>query len=100
MDGPMWKLFEGNMASQKKIFDPMDQLNKDTLKQFMDIKEELVANGCSSFVCHPGYVDAELLGWTTLSLERAKDAEMMQSPLVKQWCEENNIELITYRDLV
>ena len=100
MDGPMQKLFLNNVASQKKIFDPMDQLNKNTVAQFMDLRDELVENGCSSFICHPGYVDAELLGLTTLSLERAKDAEMMQSPSVRQWCKENGVELITYRDLV
>jgi len=100
MDGPMQKLFLNNVASQKKIFDPMDQLNKNTVAQFMDLRDELVENGCSSFICHPGYVDAELLGLTTLSLERAKDAEMMQSPSVRQWCEENGVELITYRDLI
>ena len=100
MDGPMQKLFLNNIASIKKVFDPMDQLNKDTVQQFMDLREELVENGCSSFICHPGYVDAELLALTTLSLERARDAQMMQSPAVRQWCEENGVELITYRDLI
>ena len=99
MDGPSHKLFANNMASQKKIFDPNDQLNKDTVKQFMDLTDDLVANGTSSFICHPGYVDAELLGLTTLSLERAKDAQMMMSETVKKWIEDNDVELITYRDL-
>lgn len=100
MNGPLQDLFMNNLASQKKIFDPNDQLNKDTVKQFMDLREDLVANGCSAFICHPGYVDAELLKFTTLSLERAKDAEMMMSPDVIKWCQENDVQLITYRDLV
>jgi predicted glycoside hydrolase/deacetylase ChbG (UPF0249 family) len=66
----------------------------------MDLREDLVANGCSAFICHPGYVDADLLTLTTLSLERAKDAQMMMSPDVIKWCQENDVQLITYRDLV
>ena len=47
MDGPMQKLFLNNVASQKKIFDPMDQLNKNTVAQFMDLRDELVENSVS-----------------------------------------------------
>ena len=88
-----------SMASQKKVFDPNDQLNKDTVEQFFSVADELKENGTSVFGCHPGYVDAELLTLTTLSLERCKDAEMMMSDRVKQWVKDNNVELITYRDL-
>lgn len=100
LEKPTRKLFENSMATQKKIFDPNDQLNKDTVAQFMSLTEDFIENGTSSFCCHPGYVDAELLGLTTLSLERAKDAQMMMSPIVRKWIKENNVELITYRDLV
>ena len=99
MDGPINKLFEASMASSKKIFDPNDQLSKDTVEQFFSIADELKSNDDSVFCCHPGYVDAELLSLTTLSLERAKDAEMMMSDKVKNWIKENGVELITYRDL-
>ena len=99
MDGPMNKLFSFSMASQKKVFDPNDQLNKDTVAQFFSVAEEMLSNERNVFCCHPGYVDAELLGLTTLSLERAKDAQMMMSEKVRQWIEENDVELITYRDL-
>ena len=99
MNGPTDRLFKENMASQKKVFDPNDQLNKDTVAQFFSLTEDFIKNECSSFCCHPGYVDAELLGLTTLSLERAKDAQMMMSDEVKKWISDNNVELITYRDL-
>ncbi len=99
MNGPSHKLFLKSAASMKKVFDPMDQLNKDTVEQFFSIADEMLENGQSSFICHPGYVDSDLLGLTTLSLERAKDAQMMQSEKVAQWIKDNNVELITYRDL-
>ena len=99
MDGPANRLFAMSMASQKKIFDPNDQLNKDTVEQFFSIADEMLKLERSVFCCHPGYVDADLLSLTTLSLERAKDAQMMMSKRVRQWIEDNNVELITYRDL-
>lgn len=99
MDGPVNKLFSFSMASNKKIFDPNDQLNKDTVEQFFSIADEMIENERSVFCCHPGYVDADLLTLTTLSLERAKDAEMMMSEKVMNWVKENDVELITYREL-
>lgn len=99
MNGPMNRLFQFSMASQKKVFDPQDQLNKDTVAQFFSIADEMLGMERAAFICHPGYVDAELLGLTTLSLERAKDAQMMMSDKVMKWVEENDVELITYRDL-
>ena len=99
MDGPLNKLFKESLASTKKIFDPNDQLNKDTVAQFFSIAEEMLKNESSVFCCHPGYVDADLLSFTTLSLERSKDAQMMMSEKVASWIKENNVELITYRDL-
>ncbi len=99
MDGPLNRLFSASLASQKKIFDPGDQLNKDTVEQFFSICDQMLNNGISVFCCHPGYVDEQLLSLTTLSLERAKDAAMMMSDKVRTFVEENNVELITYRDL-
>ena len=75
MDLAFQKLFMNSLASQKKVFDPNDQLNKDTVEQFFSLTEDFLKNEYNAFVCHPGYVDAELLGLTTLSLERAKDAQ-------------------------
>ena len=100
MDGPVNKLFSMSMASQKKVFDAADQLNKDTVAQFFSLADDFIANERSVFCCHPGYVDADLLGLTTLSLERSKDAQMMMSEEVMKWVKDNDVELITYRDLL
>ena len=99
LDGPINKIFAASKASKKKIFDPNDQLAKDTIEQFLSLEDEWLANERSVFCCHPGYVDAQLLTLTTLSLERAKDAQMLMSDRIKKWVIDNNVELITYRDL-
>lgn len=84
----------------KKVFDPLAQLNKDTKGMVLASSEELLAAEYAAIGGHPGYIDAELLGLTTLSLERCKDLEMLTSDEIKNWVKDNNIELITYYDLV
>ena len=48
---------------------------------------------------HPGFVDADLLDLTTLSLERVRDLQMVTSPVLRKLVEDNKVELITYYDL-
>lgn len=84
----------------KKVFDPAAQLAKDPIADVLKNSELLLSYDIAMVGGHPGYIDAELLSLTTLSLERCKDAEMCMSDQIKQWVQENQIELITYDDLV
>ena len=88
-----------NKASNSKVFDPADQLNKNTIADVLNNADFILEHEYFNIGGHPGYVDDELLGLTTLSLERVKDAAMCMSPEVKKWVEDNNIQLITYYDL-
>ena len=99
MDSAMKKMMRNSKASQKKVFDPAEQLNKDTVALFFSLTDDFLKNEYNMFGGHPGYVDADLLELTTLSLERAKDARAMMSKQIMDWVKENNVELITYRDL-
>ena len=84
----------------KKEFDPMAQLSRDPLKEFLAYGDEFLKEDYVGVTGHPAFVDNALLGLTTLSLERMKDHAMDVSPAFRQWIEENNVELITYYDLV
>ena len=86
-------------AFNKKVFDAEIQLNKNTVKRILDHSELLLSYEIAAIGGHPGYIDAELLNLTTLSLERCRDAEMCMSEEIKRWIEDNQIELITYDDL-
>lgn len=86
-------------AMAKKVFDPAAQLAKEPLKNVLAHSDGYLAAEYATVGGHPGYVDAELLGLTTLSLERAKDAEMMMSAEFRKWIDDNNVELITYYEL-
>lgn len=88
-----------DIKNQKKVFDPQAQLDKDTIQHVLSHSDDLLKNEYAYYICHPGYVDAELLSLTTLSLERSKDAQMYMSDEIKNWIKDNNIELITYYDL-
>lgn len=48
---------------------------------------------------HPGYIDKDLIGLSSLTEGRVYDAAAFQSDELKDWIRENNIELISYKDL-
>lgn len=87
-------------SMNKKVFDPIAQINKNPLKNFLDNQDDFLKHEIFSIGVHPGFVDAELFDWTTLSLERMRDHQMMVSNEIKQWIKDNEVELITYRDLI
>ena len=87
-------------VSKTKVFDPQSQLDKNTTQQIVDGFEDMLKHDKCVICCHPGYLDADLLDKTSLSIERVRDAEAYMSDVVNKWVKENNVELITYRDLV
>lgn len=97
--GSMFKYKERGMASQKKVFDPAEQLAKNPLQDIIDHKDDILTHEYFMIGGHPGFVDSDLLSLTTLSLERVRDHQMCTSKWLKDWINENNIELITYYDL-
>lgn len=96
-DIAMWlKDHQGSMAkvadmSAMMQYDPWVDINRN--REYMLSHEYAMLGG------HAGYVDAELMKLSSLSLERMKDAEMLMSEEIKAWIRDNNIELITYNDL-
>ena len=92
--------YHQNEATMKKIFDPVAQCNRSPLRDLMKRKEELLNYDYVFIGGHAGYVDAELLSLSTCSIERCKDLELVLSDEVKQWIDDNPIELIDYTDLV
>ena len=93
------KIFPRTKAATTKVFDPADQLAKNTLNTFFNRMD--IISKCDNFAMtvHPGYLDDELLDLTSLSIERIKDMAMVISPEFRKWMEENDVELITYYDL-
>lgn len=95
MEGPI--PFRGtnlytSMDSMKPDYDPFESLKKAALTDYG-------SNGCCMFVCHPGYLDDELLRASTLTIPRTKEVAMAIDPATKEWLNENEIRVVTYDDL-
>jgi predicted glycoside hydrolase/deacetylase ChbG (UPF0249 family) len=57
--------------------------------------------GTWEFVCHPGYADSDLEKIKTrLRKSREEELKVLTSPQAKAILQEQNIELISYRELV
>ena len=50
-------------------------------------------------VLHPGFVDEYVLTTSYITTQRALEVAMAINPEVPKWCEENGVQLITYKDL-
>ena len=83
----------------KKEFNIEGQLYKDSLGTVIANRDELLKHEYAALDGHPGYIDAELVANSTESLSRMRDVEMMLSPDMIQWIKDNNVEMISYRDL-
>ena len=88
-----------DLASQNKTFDALDQINKNPVQDILDHWDYLMSKEYVSIGQHPGFLDAELLEQSSLSIERVRDHQMMTSPVIKKLIEDNHVELITYYDL-
>ena len=60
---------------------------------------EILGNEIAAIISHCGYIDAPLFDFTSFTVVRTKDLEAMTSDEMKQWIKDNEIELISYRDL-
>ena len=80
------------MGSMAPDYDPFETLKKDILAY---AREDMP----NVFVCHPGYIDDFLLKNSSLTLNRAKEVAMLCDPAVKQWLDENGVELVSYSEI-
>lgn len=62
-------------------------------------KEDLESDAIYEYAAHPGYVDYEILQFSSLTTGRAYDAQVFLSNKVKQWIKSNHIELVNYKVL-
>jgi hopanoid biosynthesis associated protein HpnK len=61
---------------------------------------ETLKEGTTEMMCHPGVYDSDLeRARTRLKRERERELEALTDPGLKRLAEENQIELISYRDL-
>lgn len=81
-----------SMDSMKQDYDPVASLKAAAQRDYG-------ADGCCMFVCHPGYLDDEILRTSSLTVPRTKEVAMAINPAVRQWLADNQIKVVTYDDL-
>lgn len=81
-----------------KLFGKFYKQNVSTsfLQQFFQTMEE---DQPYDIMCHPAYVDSFLSTSTSYALERMKEYDVLTDELLKECLHQQNIQLITYRDL-
>lgn len=50
------------------------------------------------YVTHPGYLDAYLMGHSSLTVNRTKEVEMLRNPEMKEWLEAH-VQLLSYEEI-
>ncbi|MEY8292684.1 ChbG/HpnK family deacetylase [Carnobacteriaceae bacterium 52-44] len=83
----------------KPIFKVEEQLKTDVTENTLKVLEGGLKHKKSVLICHAGYVDANLLDVSSYSLIRVRDLEMATSKELLKYIKENDINLITYRDI-
>ena len=86
-------------GSMSKKFDAEGQIAYDPYENIRRNNDYLLSHEYAMVGGHAGYVDADLMKMSSLSLERFKDAEMLMSDYLRNWVRDNDVELITYDNL-
>lgn len=81
-----------SMDSMKPDYDPAESLKKAVLAAYKD-------NECPMLVCHPGYIDDYLMNHSSLVTPRPKEVAMLTDPAIRNWLEEQNVQLVTYDEM-
>lgn len=83
------------MEARKKFDDANVQKAVNVVDFLIHDRGRLLDNEYSLFRCHCGYCDAELFEMSTFNLVRVRDLEALCSPEVKQWIQDNGIEVVS-----
>ncbi len=75
------------------------QLETDVEGEVMKVIHEVEEHEQSVLICHAGFVDEDIFRHSTYTIIRLKDLNMACSTRLRDWLEEHEVELITYRDL-
>ena len=82
-----------------KFGGPEEQLTEDLVSFIVNDVSGYLNSEYGFFITHCGYADARLFALSSFNLCRVKDLEALCSDEVKNWVKENNIELITFKDV-
>lgn len=84
--------FKFSMDSGNADYNPFESFKKAA-------SQEMAEDEACLMVLHPGFVDEYVLTTSYITTARALEVAFCINPEVPKWCEENNVQLLTYADL-
>ena len=89
------------LVGEKKIYVHMNSMRIDynPWKTLEMIVEHPHFDGCESMICHPGYLDEDILKYSSLTFPRPLEVSMLCDPKICKFIEAHRVELITYNDI-
>ena len=97
----MYKKYGIKFMMSRKEGDPYSFENQihPEIERTLQLLEDNKDEDYVALPSHCGYVDAELTRYTRCNIDRVFDHEMLVSDEIRRWIEDNNAQLISYRDL-
>ena len=84
--------FKFSMDSGNADYDPFESFKKAA-------SQPMAEDEACLMVLHPGFVDEYILRTSYITTQRALEVAFATNPEVPKWCEEHNVQLLTYADL-
>lgn len=107
-DVPIRQFFTSPQDDQCPYVIPkLCMIQKEEPSQFVEVQDiidyfdddKLRSDDIYEIIAHPGYVDYELLKFSSLTTGRCYDAHNAVSEVILDWIKQHHIELISYEDL-
>lgn len=70
-----------------------------SLDYWLEDQSELLKEDLVEMHTHPGYVDQDLLDWSSYNITRAKEVQIACDPRLREWAEKNHVQFITFEDI-
>ncbi len=83
-----------------KMGEPSVQIQSDLKSFLLNDEAGFLKKDFGYLVTHCGYVDGTIMRISSFNLVRMKDLEALTSSEVRQWADDNQIELVNFRELV
>ena len=91
-------LEQGIIDQTMKQYDYYEEHDHDFENMFID-GYYLIKEGLNILVTHPGFIDYDVATTSSMLKERLYDYSLVTSEKLKQWLRDNEIEVISFRDV-
>lgn len=99
MNDPVYRCLPGAVSLAKGV-SLEEQMRQDVETELLEIGLPALQEGETGYyIFHCGYLDADLFRVSSLTIKRMLDLKAALSDRIRQYLKQNDIELITYREL-